>query len=129
MKVAYKKAAADSARRLDKLYDGRIGQSAALLAAALLAGLAVPAGGAEAPSATFTNPLLPSGPDPWITQVDGVYYYTHTLGNRLMLWRTDNIADLAKAEKRVVWTPPAKGPNAHSIWAPELHRLDGKWYL
>src|SRR3546814_18337548 len=46
-----------------------------------------------------------------------------------MLWRTDNIADLAKAEKRVVWTPPAKGPNAHSIWAPELHRLDGKWYL
>src|SRR3546814_17454077 len=55
---------------------------------------------------SFTNPLLYSGPDPWVTQVDGVYYYTHTLGDRLMLWRTDNIADLAKAEKRVVWTPP-----------------------
>src|SRR3546814_10411446 len=63
------------------------------------------------------------------SDLDGVYYYTHTLGDRLMLWRTDNIADLAKAEKRVVWTPPAKGPNAHSIWAPELHRIDGKWYL
>src|SRR3546814_19763088 len=75
---------------------------------------------------SFTNPLLSSGPDPWITQVDGVYYYTHTLGDRLMLWRTDNIADLAKAEKRVVWKPPAKGPNAHSIWAPELPRIDGK---
>ena len=129
MKVACNKGAAGSIRRLDKPHDGRIRRSASLLAAALLAGMVAPAGGAEAPPATFTNPLLTSGPDPWITQVDGVYYYTHTLGNRLMLWRTNNIADLAKAEKRVVWTPPAKGPNAHSIWAPELHRLDGKWYL
>ena len=129
MKVACNKGAAGSIRRLDKPHDGRIRRSASLLAAALLAGMVAPAGGAEAPPATFTNPLLTSGPDPWITQVDGVYYYTHTLGNRLMLWRTDNIADLAKAEKRVVWTPPAKGPNAHSIWAPELHRLDGKWYI
>src|SRR3546814_12248087 len=78
---------------------------------------------------SFTNPLLSSGPDPWITQVDGVYYYTHTLGDRLMLWRTDNIADLAKAEKRVVWKTPAKGPNPHIIWPPELHRHDGNWYL
>ena len=129
MKVACKKGAAGSIRRLDKPYGGRIRRSAALLAAALFAGMVVPAGGKDAPPATFTNPLLTSGPDPWVTQVGGVYYYTHTLGDRLMLWRTDNIADLAKAEKRVVWTPPAKGPNAHSIWAPELHRLDGKWYL
>ena len=123
------KGAAGQTRRADSAHHGRGLWSAALLAAALLGGMGGPAL-AETPTApTFTNPLLTSGPDPWITQVDGVYYYTHTLGNRLMLWRTDNIADLAKAEKRVVWTPPAKGPNAHSIWAPELHRLDGKWYL
>jgi GH43 family beta-xylosidase len=105
---------------------------AAVAALALLAGLAGSAGVSAAEPAdapTFTNPLLPSGPDPWITQVDGVYYYTHTLGNRIALWRTENVADLGKAEKRVVWTPPATGPNAHSIWAPELHRLGGKWYL
>lgn len=78
---------------------------------------------------TFTNPLLPSGPDPWITQVDGTYYYMHTLGDRIALWRTNDIAMLAKAEMRVVWRPPATGPNAHSIWAPELHRIDGKWFL
>src|SRR3546814_17657497 len=95
MMDAHENQAAGSIRRLDKPYDGRIRQSAALLAAALLAGMVAPAGGADAPS-TFTNPLLSSGPDPWITQVDGVYYYTHTLGDRLMLWRTANIADLAK---------------------------------
>lgn len=82
-----------------------------------------------APAGSFTNPLLPSGPDPWITQVDGTYYYTHTLGDRIALWRTRDIADLANAETRTVWTPPADGPNTHSIWAPELHRLNGKWYL
>jgi GH43 family beta-xylosidase len=78
---------------------------------------------------TFTNPLLPSGPDPWVTQEDGVYYYTNTLGNRIALWRTTDIADLAHAERKTVWTPPATGPNAKLIWAPELHRLNGKWYL
>ena len=80
-------------------------------------------------ASTYTNPLLPSGPDPWITQVDGIYYYTHTLGDRIALWRTDNIARLAQAEQVVVWRAPASGPNAHSIWAPELHRIDGKWFL
>lgn len=77
----------------------------------------------------FTNPLLPSGPDPWITRDGDTYYYTHTLGNRLALWRTRDVSRLAEAEQRVVWTPPASGPNAQSIWAPELHRIDGKWYL
>ena len=78
---------------------------------------------------SFTNPLLPSGPDPWVTQQDGVYYYTHTLGDRIALWRTRDVTRLAEAEQRTVWTPPASGPNAHSIWAPELHRIQGKWYL
>ncbi|MCW4463846.1 glycoside hydrolase family 43 protein [Sphingomonas sp. BT-65] len=83
----------------------------------------------QAADATFTNPILQSGPDPWVIAHDGIYYYTHTLGNRIALWRTADITNLADAEHRVVWTPPASGPNAHSIWAPELHRIDGKWYL
>src|SRR3546814_14206447 len=102
MKVACKKGAAGSIRRLDKPYDGRIRRSVALLAAALLAGIVVPASGTEAPPATFTNPLLTSGPDPWVTQVDGAYHYTHTLGDRLILWRTDIIAHLAKTAKAYV---------------------------
>lgn len=78
---------------------------------------------------SFTNPILSSGPDPWITQEGGTYYYTHTLGNRIGLWRTRDITDLKRAEYRTIWTPPAHGSNAHSIWAPELHRLNNKWYL
>lgn len=82
-----------------------------------------------AQQATFTNPLLPSGADPWSIYKDGYYYYTHTTQNNLTLWRTRSLADLGKAEKKVVWTPPATGPYSKELWAPELHFMDGKWYL
>lgn len=81
------------------------------------------------PAATFTNPLLPSGPDPWITRDGRLYYYMHTLGNRLAIRRTTDVSKLAQAAEVTVWTPPKTGPNAQSIWAPELHRIDGKWYI
>jgi GH43 family beta-xylosidase len=82
-----------------------------------------------AAGATYANPLLPSGPDPWVIQRNGTYYYMHTLGNRIAIWKTRDMAALGKATPITVWTPPATGPNAISIWAPELHFLDGKWYL
>ena len=85
--------------------------------------------GAAQAGDTFTNPLLPSGPDPWVVRDGPNFYYMHTLGDRLAIWKTRDIADLAHAERRTIWTPPASGPNAQSIWAPELHRIDGKWYV
>lgn len=80
-------------------------------------------------AASFTNPLLPSGPDPWIARDRDNYYYMHTLGDRLTIWRTRDMSQLAAAEQKTIWTPPRTGPNAQSIWAPELHRIDGKWYI
>ncbi len=64
---------------------------------------------------TFTNPLLPSGPDPWVTREGSTYYYMHTLGDRLAIWKTRDITNLANAERKTIWTPPAKGRNAVSI--------------
>ncbi|GAB3909295.1 glycoside hydrolase family 43 protein [Larkinella knui] len=77
----------------------------------------------------LSNPLLPSGADPWSIHKDGFYYYTHTTGRNLTLWKTRSLAELKTAEKKVVWTPPATGPYSKEIWAPELHFLGGKWYL
>ncbi len=78
---------------------------------------------------TFKNPLLNSGPDPWIIQQGDTYYYMNTTGSNLTIWKTHDPVDLRHAEKRVVWTPPATGPYSHEIWAPELHFLKGKWYI
>lgn len=93
--------------------------------AALLTPAMAQPGGAQ----SFTNPLLESGPDPWVTTDSGYYYYTNTLGDRLQIWKTRDITDLRHAPTKVVWRAPASGPNSASVWAPELHRIDGKWFL
>lgn len=79
--------------------------------------------------ATFSNPLLPSGADPWSIYKDGYYYYTHTLGNRIDIWKTKNLADLKTAERKTIWIPPSNTKYSKEIWAPEIHFLQGKWYV
>ena len=81
------------------------------------------------PSGTFTNPLLPSGPDPWVTYHDGFYFYTNSTQKNVTVWKTKNIVDLRSAEKKIVWTAPLVGPDSHDIWAPEIHFVRGKWYI
>ncbi|WP_423146072.1 family 43 glycosylhydrolase [Rubrolithibacter danxiaensis] len=84
---------------------------------------------AEKGSNTFSNPLLPSGADPWSMYKDGYYYYTNTLGNRLAIWKTKDLAELKNAEQKVIWTPPTGTAYSKELWAPELHFIDGKWYM
>jgi GH43 family beta-xylosidase len=82
------------------------------------------------PGATgFMNPLLPSGPDPWVIRQGDAYYYTHTQGNKISLWKTPKMSLLKDAPVQTVWTPPPTGANSRNIWAPELHYLNNKWYL
>ena len=78
---------------------------------------------------TFTNPLFSAGADPWCVYRNGFYYYTHTTGKNITIWKTSTIAGLKKAEKKIVFTPPQKGPYSKEIWAPEIHFLNGKWYI
>ncbi|MFS0774092.1 family 43 glycosylhydrolase [Sphingomonas sp. 1P08PE] len=100
----------------------------AVIAAAMLIAAAAIGARADAPVVP-TNPLLPSGPDPWIVRQGATYYYMSTLGDRLAIRRTDDLSRLDRAPEAIVWTPPATGSNARSIWAPELHRIDGRWFI
>ncbi len=76
----------------------------------------------------FDNPLM-EGADPWVIQHDGWYYYMHTTGKNLTIWKTKDLHKLSEASHQTVWEPPQEGQNSQSIWAPELHFLDGKWYI
>jgi GH43 family beta-xylosidase len=78
---------------------------------------------------TFTNPLLRTGPDPWVVQWNGFYYYSNSLGTNLTLRKTADITDLRDAEKKAVWTPQPGHPWSQQVWAPELHRWGNKWYI
>jgi GH43 family beta-xylosidase len=81
---------------------------------------------------TFHNPLVRQRADPQVTlQSDGYYYFTATVPeyDRIEVRRTRSLDDLGKADAKVVWTKHASGPMSFHIWAPEMHRIDGKWYI
>lgn len=73
--------------------------------------------------------LLDSAPDPYVIAHGGWYYVMATRGDRLAIRRTRDLVRLDEAIETTVWQPPARGANARSIWAPELHRLKGRWYI
>jgi GH43 family beta-xylosidase len=52
-----------------------------------------------------------------------------TEGDRLSIRATRDLQRLAQAEPVTVWRPTPGTANAQSIWAPELHRADGRWYI
>lgn len=85
------------------------------------------------PAKTFTNPLLPSGPDPHITFFQGNYYLTHTTGTDIRVRKAASLAGLGQAEERYVWSDFEPERCCH-LWAPEFHRLKNpagqfRWYM
>jgi len=89
---------------------------------------ALPVVASEEERATFTNPLLPSGPDPYSFYKDGYYYYTHTLANRVGIWKAKSIADLKTAEYKTIFNAQPGTDWSKDLWAPEILFLQGKWY-
>ena len=60
----------------------------------------------EIPSeATYTNPLLAVGAEPWAVFHEGKYYYTQGAENKIILWETNDITDLEHAARKEVWIP------------------------
>jgi GH43 family beta-xylosidase len=78
------------------------------------------------------NPLISQRADPHILRhTDGQYYFMGTVPeyDRLVLRRATTIAGLANAGEKVIWRKHATGPMGAHIWAPEIHHLDGRWYV
>ncbi len=78
------------------------------------------------------RPFIPQRADPYVYRhTDGSYYFTASVPayDRIVLRRADSLAGLAQAEETTVWTKHTGGEMSWHIWAPELHYLDGKWYL
>jgi GH43 family beta-xylosidase len=102
------------------------------LAAALAASFVFSSPAAFAADVHFNNPLVVQRADPQVAlHSDGYYYYTATVPeyDRIELRRARSLDDLGKADAKVVWRKHAKGEMGAHIWAPELHHIDGKWYI
>lgn len=70
--------------------------------------------------------------DPWVYKhTDGFYYFTASVPeyDRIEVRRAATLAGLRDAEPVVVWRKYESGPLSANIWAPEIHSIDGKWYI
>lgn len=80
----------------------------------------------------ITNPLVLQRADPDIHRhTDGYYYFTATVPayDLIELRRAETIQGLSTAAPTVIWRAHPSGEMASHIWAPELHAVDGGWYV
>lgn len=77
----------------------------------------------------MVNPLLPVGADPWLVADGNRWYFTCTRSDRLEIICADDPGRLSSGSVRTVWMPPLSGSGSKDLWAPELHRLDGRWVI
>ncbi|MCK6077851.1 glycoside hydrolase family 43 protein [Paenibacillus silvae] len=81
---------------------------------------------------TFTNPMLEQRADPWVYRhTDGYYYFSASVPafDRIEIRRADTLEALREAEPVTAWTKRETGLMSANIWAPEIHFIDGKWYI
>ncbi|MFE3824515.1 family 43 glycosylhydrolase [Streptomyces sp. NPDC059092] len=80
----------------------------------------------------YRNPLVERRADPYIHRhTDGRYYFTATAPeyDRVVLRRSRTLGGLSTAEESVIWRRHTSGDMGAHIWAPEIHHIDGKWYI
>jgi GH43 family beta-xylosidase len=81
---------------------------------------------------TFTNPVLEQRADPWVYRhTDGYYYFSASVPafDRIEIRRAETLEALREAEPVTAWTKRETGLMSANIWAPEIHFIDGKWYI
>ncbi|CAG76692.1 putatuve glycosysl hydrolase [Pectobacterium atrosepticum SCRI1043] len=80
----------------------------------------------------WPNPLIEQRADPFILRhTDGQYYFIASVPeyNRLEIRRASSLEALPHATPVTIWRKHEHGPLSALIWAPELHVIDGKWYI
>lgn len=80
----------------------------------------------------YNEPWILQRADPYVYKhTDGVYYFTASVPayDGIVLRRSETLNGLAEAEEVMIWKCHESGPMSKHIWAPELHYLDGKWYI
>lgn len=73
--------------------------------------------------------VINDGGDPWVTYHDGYYYYINTQGGAFYVCKSADLTDLNTNPVKVYTPDEAAGEPTREIWAPELHYIQGEWYI
>ena len=75
------------------------------------------------------NPVAPDGADPWVTYYEGSYYYCYSTDEGILVNKAPKLQDVVQQRGKVIWKPSKGLPYSEEIWAPELHFIDGRWFV
>lgn len=69
--------------------------------------------------------------DPFATKINGKYYFIATAPkyDYIALRESDTLLNLSQAEEKIIWKKHDEGEMSGYIWAPELHYIDGAFYI
>jgi GH43 family beta-xylosidase len=61
----------------------------------------------------------------------GFYYYCESRNKHrsIGIRKSKTIAGIGEDPGITVWNAPARGRNSNAVWAPELHFINGKWFI
>lgn len=60
----------------------------------------------------------------------GLYYYSESRNKcQIYIRRSKTIAGIGQDPGVCVWKAPARGRNSNNVWAPELHLINGRWFI
>ena len=80
----------------------------------------------------YNKPFIEQRADPYVYRhTDGSYYFTASVPDydKIVLRKNDTLTGLQSAEEKTIWLKHESGDMSKHIWAPELHYLDGKFYI
>lgn len=77
----------------------------------------------------ISNPIVTKGADPWVITDGGSFHYCYVRKDTVFLKSVKRISELAHAKERNIWVPEKGTAYSKEVWAPELHFLDGRWYV
>lgn len=75
---------------------------------------------------TFVNPVW-DGADPWMVKQGDDYIYCFSVNNKIAVSRSPLMTK--RGEQKAIWTAPGSRWNSNCLWAPEIHFIDGYWYI
>lgn len=84
------------------------------------------------PITEYNEPFIIQRADPYVYRhTDGMYYFTASVPtyDKVILRQADTLQGLKEAEEVTLWEKHETGPMSMHIWAPEIHFLQGKWYI
>lgn len=71
------------------------------------------------------------GQDPWVVPHEGSLLLVQSAeGNRrIVVKRFKDLARMDRNTEKVIWAPNRSSGHGRHVWAPELHHIEGRWYV